>query len=190
NNPDRSSWFTLDSGQQESHYDHAKLNVRPEFINKLDTNTKILVKLNHFTANTSAGIGFFSIDSYPVRNPGDIANTTNISYDNIPEVFGHNLRECIDFRPQKFNTATITTNPASATVNPVVANTSFNISPSGAYLGEPNGNFQSDVEYYLPRRDIVQVNKDGTFVVKSSIPSEKPVTPTPDNDSMIVASAY
>jgi hypothetical protein len=190
NNPDRKGWFVLDGGQQPSHYDHAKLILRPEHAGKLDASTKILVQVDHFTANTATGIGFFSVDSYPVRVPGAVANTTNISYDDIPEVFGYNLRNAIDFRPQKFNTATITTSAGSATINPAASNTSFNISTSGSYLGEPDSNFQADAENYLPRIDVIQVNKDGVFSVKSSNPAEKPVAPIVDQDAMIVATSY
>lgn len=190
NNPDRSGWFMLDSGQESTHYEHAKLVLKPEYQGKLTTSTRILVKLNHFTANTVAGIGFFSVDSYPTREPGQVANTTNISYDDIPEVGGISLRNAIDFRPQKFNTATITTVPGSGTQNPTASNTSFNINAgAGSYLGEPNSNFTADVEYYLSRRDIIQVNKDGIFTVKSSVPDVKPTTPFADNDAMIIGTA-
>ena len=190
NNPDRSGWFTLDGGQQPTHYDHAKLNLRPEYQGKLDTNSRILVKLNHFTANTTTGVGFFSVDSYPTRAPGDVANTTNISYDEIPDVFGYNLRNAVDFRPQKINTANLALTEAAATINPGVANTEFSISGAGSYIGEPSTNFQADIEYYLPRIDIIQVNKDGVFAIKSSNPTENPIAPVADQDAMQIASAY
>lgn len=189
-NPDRAGWFTLDSGQNLTHYDHAKLILKPEFSDKLTSGSKILVKLNHFAANNATGIGFFSVDSYPVRAPGVAANTTNISYEDIPEYSGYNLRNAIDFRPQKFNTATIATTAASATVNPANSNTSFNVSASGAYIGDPDSTFQADVEYYLPRYDLIQVNSDGIFNVKSSISSQNTTVPAPDNDAMAIAVAY
>lgn len=189
NNPDRSSWFAIDNGQQITHYDHAKLILRPEHQGKLTSASRILVKLNHFTANTTTGIGFFSVDSYPTRAPGAAANTTNISYDDIPEVFGYNLRESVDFRPQKFNTANVSSTAAGATINPVASNTSFTVG-LGSYLGEPDTNFQADIEYYLPRYDLIQVNKDGVFTVKSSTPAEKPIVPFADPDAMAIATSY
>lgn len=188
NNPDRKAWFTLDNGQQPSHYDHAKLLLKSSA--KLTSASRILVKLNHFTANTATGIGFFTADSYPTRAPGAVANTTNISYDDIPEVFGYNLRNAIDFRPQKFNTANVTTSAGSATVNPVASNTSFNVGVGGSYIGEPDSNFQADVEYYLSRIDLIQVNKDGNFSVKSSNSAERPITPVADQDAMSIAIGY
>lgn len=190
NNPDRIAWFSIDNGQQLTHYDHSRLVIKPQYRNKISKDTKILVKLDHFVANTATGIGFFSVDSYPTRGPGDVESETTISYEDIPEVQGINLRNCVDFRPQKINTAAIAKDPDSATINPRTADTEFNINSSGTYIGEPDADFQADIEYYLPRIDLIQVNKDGKFNVKSSIATEKPITPTPDEDSMPVATAY
>src|SRR5690606_25860291 len=133
---------------------------------------------------TATGIGFFSADSYPTRAPGVAANTTNISYEDIPEVFGFNLRDTVDFRPQKINTANTATSNTTASVNPAACNSSFAVSVAGSYIGEPDGAFQADIEYYLPRYDLIQVNKDGIFTAKSSVAAEKPVVPIVDNDAM------
>lgn len=186
NNPNRIGWFSVDNGQSPTHYDHAKLILKSEYQGRLSANSKILVKLNHFVANNTTGIGFFSVDSYPVRSPGETANTTNISYDDIPG----NLRSVIDFRPQKFNTAATTNDPNAGTINPATSNTSFNITSAGSYLAEPDANLQADIEYYRPRIDVIQVNKEGVFSVKQSNPSDKPITPNPDNDASVIAVSY
>lgn len=189
-NPERSSWFSLNDGQSDTHYEHGKLVLKPQFAGNLTSASRILVELSYFEHDTTAGIGFFSVDSYPARDPGDIANTTNISYAEIPMFSGRELRGCIDFRPSKYNTANDATIIGNATENPAVSNTSFQIATSGVYLAEPDSNFQADVEYYLPRIDLVQVNKDGVFNVKSSVAAIKPKTPIADQEAMAIAQVY
>ena len=189
-NPDRKSWFTLDNGQSETHYDHGKLAINPAFKGKISPATRISAKVTYFEANSTTGIGFFSVDSYPVRGPGVSANTTNISYAEIPSYGGISLRDAVDFRPRKYNTAADATTLAAASINPAASNNSFVVSASGLYLPEPDSNFQADMEFYLPRRDIVQVNKDGVFSVKASVPAINPVTPIADGDATTIATTY
>lgn len=188
-NPERSGWFTLDSGQTNGSYEQARLILKPEFQGKLTSGSKVLVKLNHFIANTATGIGFFSVDSYPTRAPGVAANTSNISYEDIPEIGGFNLRNCVDFRPQRTNTANVSTTIGGATINPPISS-SYAINPSGSYIGEPDSNLRVDLEYYLARRDLIQVNKDGIFNVKSSVTADKPIPPMVDPDAMPIANAF
>lgn len=188
-NPSRNGWFTLDPGQNTSSYEHGKLILKPEHQGKLSSASRILVKLNHFVANTATGIGFFSVDSYPVRAPGVAANSSNISYDDIPEVGGINLRNAIDYRPQKQNTANVSITEAGATVNPATTN-NYTINGSGTYVGEPDSSMRNDLEYYLPRYDLIQVNKDGIFNIKSSIGADNPTVPVVDGDSMAIATSY
>ncbi len=190
-NPDRSAWFNLDNGQRADMYDHAKLYIKPAYANQISTSTKILVDLNHFTANTSAGIGFFSVDSYPVSNT---ANSTTISYAEIPAFGSVELRNVIDFRPQKYSTANsvANTNPANTqiTVNPVVSNTTFNVPAAGHYIAEADSNFMADFEFYLPRVDLLTLTKDGDLTVKTGIPSQAPLVPFNDTDTSPIAVAY
>src|SRR5690606_30031170 len=71
---DITSRFMLDTGQRDQLYDHARLVLKPQFINSLG-DEYLTVKLDHFLANTVAGIGFFSVDSYAI----DDANTSNVN---------------------------------------------------------------------------------------------------------------
>lgn len=189
-NPDRKDWFILDSGQRSTHYDHGKLVLKPQFRSQITSLTKIIVQLNYFQADIAAGVGFFTVESYPIRDPGVTANNTNISYSDIPKYNGYDLRDSIDFRPQKFATAAAAITIAAATTNPAPSNSSFMVSGSGAYLAEPDSNFQADAEFYLPRMDMIQVNKQGEFNVKSSTPNLNPRAPIVDADAMSLATAY
>lgn len=189
-NPNRISWFTSSNGQNASFYDHAKLFLKPSVKGYVTSATRILIQLSYFEHDLTSGIGFFSVDSYPARLPGVAANTTNISFSDIPSFGGYNLRNCIDLRPSKYNTAADADTVGAATVNPTLANTSFNVVSSGTYLGEPDTNFQADIEYYLPRVDLIQINKDGSLNVNSSAASLSPRQPTANKEAMAIASAY
>jgi len=120
-----------------------------------------LVKLNYFTHDTSQGVGYFSVDSYPIDDVL-VSNTTAITTQEIPlftspqngDIF--DLRDCIDIRPRITDTATDTTSVGSASVNPSTSTTI--VSPSGGlrYIA-PNENLTADLDYYLGRNDIVSL---------------------------------
>ncbi len=191
-NVDGKDWFTLDTGQRDGFYDVARLVVKPSYTSKITGATKMLVKLNHFTANASGGVGYFCVDSYPTSNT---ANTTTIHWAEIPRHAGpdgtiYDLRNCVDIRPYKANTAIITTDASTATINPATSGSSTFQSGTVGFTPQPDSNFQADVSYYLPRRDLVVVNRAGDFSVIKGEPDENPRTPRPDNDVMIVANTY
>lgn len=189
-NPERSSWFNLDNGQRDSLYDHGKLIVKPQYASQISSSTRILVELDFFTANTTASVGFFSVESYPI----DDANTTNtnaIQTIEIPVYQNASLRNVIDFRPQKYNTAnTSATDIAGATENPGISNTSFNVSPVGQYFIAPDTNFTADFENYLPRIDLVTLDPNGVFAVKRGQPSNLPRAPLAEGDASIIAECF
>ncbi|CAB4162798.1 Domain of unknown function DUF4815 [uncultured Caudovirales phage] len=181
------AYFILDNGQRDIYYDHAKLIMLPQYVGTIGANDKLLVELDHFTANTSAGIGFFSIDSYPIDD-ANTANTTAIQTEQIP-IFGSiDLRDAVDFRMYKANTANSATSNAVITINPTTTNTF--VSGTTSHLIEVDTNFQADIEYYLGRRDYIAMNKSGGLSIIKGIPSENPRLPSVDQDAMILASAF
>lgn len=191
-NPERSAWFVTDNGQRDSFYDHGRLVLKPQYKDKITSSSRILVELDYFTANTAAGIGFFTVDSYPIDD-ANTANTTAIQTAEIPLFYSSTLdqtvdmRNAIDFRPYKYNTATDAITEGTATVNPSTSNNSFIVSASGSYVAEPDSNFQADIEYYLPRVDLVVVNEQGKFSVRKGNPAEAPVEPKNESDTSVVA---
>jgi hypothetical protein len=189
-NPDRSVWFELNTGQTANTYEHAKLVVKPEFKSMLSTASRILVKLDHFVANTTAGAGFFSVDSYPIKGEADTSNSTNIDIGDIPTIGGLDTRRYIDYRLQRYNTANTATTIGGATVNPAAANTSFIKVSTGSYIPDPDSNFQADIEYYLPRIDLLSITKNGDLVVNNGRASLTPKSPKPSDDSMEIANIY
>lgn len=189
-NVDRLDWFTLDTGQRDEFYDHAKLVINPKYKSKIDANSRFLVELDYFTANTTTSVGFFSVESYPIDD-ANTSNTAAITTIELPLYDGKELRNCIDFRPRKHNTSnTAATSNTGATVNPEASNTSFNIAAGGHYLIAPDNNFTADFEFYLPRIDLVVIDSTGVFGVVKGIASPSPRAPFVENDQSVFAEVY
>lgn len=177
---DVTSHFELDTGMKDAFYDTSYLRLKADSTLDL-TNAGLLVKFNYFNRDRSAGIGFLSVDSYPIDD-AYIANTAAITTQEIP-VFRspstgieYDLRDCVDFRPIKQNTVTPTSTEGSAPVNPSVL-TTFDIHTDGAYVPTPDENFQCDVQFYLPRRDRIVMTRAGALQVTKGIPDLSPRAP-------------
>lgn len=180
---DMTNKFTFDNGQRDDYYDHARLILLPQYVGTIGTNDYIVVKLNCLSPNYDNGIGFFSVDSYPTTNSTPTSSTIN--WIDIPTYNSFDLRDCVDFRAYISNTAVLSSNLASATLNPVT--TDNTVALSTAKLVEPDTTFQADITYYLGRIDIVALNSTGGLIVSKGIPSENPRTPEIDVDSMPIA---
>jgi hypothetical protein len=173
--------FVLDNGQRDSLYDHAKL----RFIGGIDIKDKsFLVNLDHFEADYTSGLGYFSVDSYPVDDTTDSDETLRTF--RIPgyvSSYGQSfsLRNCLDFRPYKTSTATSTNDVLSATINP--ATTSSIQTPSGGLRTVvPDDQMYVDYSYYLSRRDVIGLDIDGKYTVFKGNAAESPISPViPDN---------
>jgi hypothetical protein len=184
------NYFAIDNGQRSDYYDHGRLVIKPQYTASIPTNAYLTVVVDHFSANLNNGVGFFSVDSYPVDD-ANTANTNAIQTAEIPVfVSGEtriDLRDAVDFRAYKANTANSSTTLAGATVNPATTNTF--ISFGATYLAEPDTNFQSDIEYYLGRIDLVTLSSTGGLGVIKGTPAENPKTPVNNPDTMILATA-
>jgi hypothetical protein len=177
-NVDRKDDFILDTGQKSTFYDLASIKLKP---GKTLANTdKLLVYFDHFVPDYSGGIGFFTINSYPIDD-ANTANTSAIATAEIPifyNEFGraYDLRDCIDFRVHSSNTANSATSIANATENPSNIVT-LNIHASGAYSPTVDQNFKTAFTYYLGRKDKVVLTPDGDINIIEGEPSTQPITP-------------
>lgn len=184
------SSFIFKNGQKDTYYDHATLKPRAT----LTSNTRILVELDYFLPDYTLGSGYFSIDSYPIEDDDNIFNPSkNIRTENIP-VFkstntgqNYDLRNYLDFRPIKINTASDAVVPASATTNPT-STTSYYYSATGIKFPVPSTSVEYDYYYYLGRTDIVAVDRDNRFQILKGIPSGNPQTPVIPPGLMALAS--
>jgi hypothetical protein len=187
-NRDMTGNFYFETGQKDTHYDLATLYLKNGVT--LTAADKILISLDCFTSNTVSGVGYYSVDSYPIDD-ANTANTTAITTSNIPlyvsetaEVYS--LRDSIDFRPYVAATANIATTIANATTNPSANASSFLVGMA-SYIPSPDQNFQSSISYYLGRKDIVYFDINGNIKIKSGDASETPTTPSIPDDGMAVA---
>lgn len=169
---DVTSRYTLDNGQRDWCYDHASLVLRPG-MGHYNAN-QMLVMVDAFRHNQSNG--YFTGKSYASSGLAD-------GYADIPSFTNpksgrtYSLRDCIDFRPiRTANTATanVANNPYVNTV--AVFDTTV--------LPFPEGTFQSDYEYYLPRTDKIVLTKDRILKVLPGIPELNPIAPADDQDGI------
>jgi hypothetical protein len=172
--------FELDDGQKDSLYDTAYLRKKSTSSLNL-TNCGLLVKFHYFTRDYSSGLGFFSVDSYPIDDASS-ANTNAITTQEIPifdsptSGISYDLRDAVDYRPSKTNTVTPSATVGSAPSNPTASST-FDISTARAYVPVPDENFQADVQFYLPRKDRVVLTKEGLIEVIKGVSNKLPRTP-------------
>jgi len=188
---DVTNYFELDTGQKDEFYDYSQLVIKPQFANALTGTPYIVVSVDVFKINSSTGIGFFSVDSYPTSNVSPTPNSY-ISWAEIPiynsGAVNYDLRDCIDIRAVKSNTANYATDLAAATINP--PDSSAFVSDSTSYLTEPDTNITSSVEYFLGRIDLITIGASGSLSVAQGVPSERPTVPTVDVDAMSICTAY
>lgn len=122
-NTDVTSSYTLDNGQRDTAYEHGaiipKVGVVPS--------GRLLVTFDHFTHDTSQGVGYLSVDSYPINDTA--TSNTTIRTEQIPVYTStrtgtqYSLRDCIDFRPiRTANTSSTNPLPTVSTILTGTAN--------------------------------------------------------------------
>ena len=190
NDTNVTSHFTLDDGQKDDMYDTSKLVKKST--SSLDIENKaILVKFSFFERDYSQGIGYLSVDSYPV-NDNAVTSTTIKTWE-IPSFVSPatgkviELRDAVDFRPFRANTCNPTTTGtlAGSPTNPGVG-TNFQIDSDGAYMMSPGENFQADVQHYLPRKDRIIITEEGKVEVVKGTPSNEPRVPEEKANAMTI----
>ena len=188
---DVTSSFYFDSGQRDELYDHAT--ITPKI--GLAATDKLLVKLDYFYPDYSdpQSVGYFSVDSYPIDDvtvSDSSIQTSEIPFYKSPTNGNlYDLRNCLDFRPVKTNTAADATVLGSASTNPATTNSFFYSSP-GYRMPAPNSQIIYDYSFYLARRDMVVVDKDANFSIIRGVPSFSPITPTIPENVMSIAALY
>jgi len=182
--------FILDNGQRDTLYNHGKIIRKPASTLSLSASSRILVKLDYFFHDTTTGRGFLSVDSYPVDDTSDTFRTENIPvYVSTTTGESFDLRNSIDIRPIITNTSVDATSIGSASINPATS-TTFSVPSGGLKVPAPNTNFQSDLEFYLSRRDLVYVNKNNEFSIQSGVPAIVPTRPSNPADGMVIANLF
>ena len=187
---DVTTHFDLNTGQKDNYYDHGLLELKSTSSLVITSGDHILVKFDYFTHNSSSGVGYLSVDSYPV----DDANTssTTISTKEIPiftspttgEQF--DLRDSVDIRPIRTNVASDQTAWGSITSNPANS-ASFVVPTGGVHMVPPNEDMTYDLEYYLGRKDKIVLDLEGQFKILKGVPALVPRTPEDIDSGMSLA---
>ena len=131
--------FTIDNGQRDNFYDEGRLILNPG--QTLPTGN-VFVRYQYFAHGATGD--FFSASSY----------TGQVKYNEIgsftrKDGLSIELRNVLDFRSRKDDTGA-NFSAATARVNELPRNTDT---------------IQADIDYYLPRKDTLVLNRDGTFAL-------------------------
>ena len=188
---DVTQYFILNNGQTDTNYDLATISRNGISLGGTDY---LLVELDYFVPNYSGSGAYFSIDSYPIQDDDALATSTTIRTENVPiftsptTQYQYDLRNHLDFRPVKTVTASpVTTTIASAPTNPSNNSTTYVYTGAGMKFPVPFEPLTFDYSYYIGRKDIVTINKDGVISVTPGIPSSSPVMPDCLDTQMMVA---
>lgn len=188
---DVTSEFEIDNGQLDTHYGLGWLKRKANSSIALTSNDRLVVRFNHFTStSTGGGIGFYTVDSYPIDDSSAANSAITIRTEQIPVVNSlsnsktYDLRDCVDFRPVCSNTATITSNVALATVNPSSIET---FTSTEKYIPAVNKQFKTDLQHYVGRYDIITLNSLGQRSVVEGSVSETPYPPKDVEGAMTIA---
>lgn len=194
---DLTSSFVFDDGQRDTHYNLGYLVPKTSI-----SSNNLLVVVDYFSTNTSSGLGFYTVESYPIDD-ANTANTTAITTSNIPLYLDEQgnkkyLRDYIDFRTPAANTAAdtgyvdttnataVTAGVAAATLNPGVT-LSFNVPATGLNNPSFGQNFQATYTMYLPRKDLIIITPDNLIMVKEGVSQINPQTPLWPENAMVVS---
>ena len=185
---DYSSSFELDNGQKDGYYGLSKLKLKSTSRLTVDANDFIVVKVKHFVKDISAGTGFYSYQSYHSKVDDASASVDEITTQEIPIFVSPtsgrelSLRDCIDFRPNMANTVVHAATLGAANVNPSAVETI----DTNNDVASPNELWSATVEYYLPRKDRLVVQKSG-FAIVRGVPDVNPSLPQKPDDAMQLA---
>ncbi|NBS35634.1 MAG: hypothetical protein EBS82_07375, partial [Methylocystaceae bacterium] len=165
---DVTTLFKFDNGQRDNLYDHGT--ITPTGIG-LSATDRLLVELDYFEPNFTSRAGYFSIDSYPIEDDDTMYSsavdirTENVSIYKSP-INGkeYNLRNYLDFRPVKTNSATDATTPGTATENPTKS-FAYQNSTNGLRIPASSSQITYDYTTYMGRKDLLVVDKDKRFQV-------------------------
>lgn len=173
--------YIFDNGQRDNSYEHATITPKVGY----KPTGRLHVVYDHFTHDVTQGVGYLSVDSYPI-NDSVISNTT-ITTSNIPVYISpkssivYDLRNCIDFRPIK--TANTSLNPADTGV--------YQISPGGLHTPLAGSDFDADLIFYKGRIAKLYINSRGELGFNNGSPGY-PIqqTPPPLPDTMEIAEIF
>jgi len=180
-NTNVTSYYTLDNGQRDYSYEHGTIKPATGYV----PTGRLLAVFDNFTHDTSQGVGYLSVDSYPV-NDTTTSNTTILT-SQIPKFTSpstktiYNLRDCVDFRPIK---------TANTSLNAIDVGT-YQVPTFGLRIPESGSDFEADLIFYKGRISKVYINNRGVFGINDGVPAssknQKPISPPTKPDTLELA---
>jgi len=160
-NTNVTSSYTLDNGQRDYAYEYGAITPNAGVV----PTGRLLAVFDHFTHDTTQGVGYCSVDSYPVND--SVTSNTTINTADIP-IFTSpttkkqfDLRDCVDFRPIK---------TANTALNPIDVGT-YQVPIGGLHIPRPNSDFDADLIYFKGRISKVFINSRGEFGINDGVPA-------------------
>ena len=149
--------YYLDDGQRDNYYGIGRIILKEIYEPSVNA---LQVRFRHYIHSPG---DYFSVDSY--STPYDTIKSFQSSKGELQ------LRDCIDFRP---------------TVDD--SGVSFHEGNNGVVISmiKPGSLVQTDIEYYLPRKDKVYLDKYGKFGIIKGVPSLNPKLPEDPKDAMVL----
>lgn len=183
---DISSSFEFDNGQTRDYYGLGSIRKKRNRTIDLSSYDYLVVQFKYF----EHGVGdYFSVDSYSVDDtttptPDDFITTQQIPVFNNPGVGRMDLRNYIDLRPAATNNVT----PGANVANAVEAgNSTLSFGVSDKIFPAPNERFDYDIEFYLPRKDLITIEASGSLQITEGRPSLEPKYPKDVTNALTIA---
>jgi hypothetical protein len=154
--------YVLDNGQRDYSYEHGTITPVAGYV----PTGRLLAVFDHFTHDTSQGVGYASVDSYPINDT--VSSNTTITTGDIPNFTSpttktfYKLRDSIDFRPIK---------TANTSLNPIDVGT-YQVPTFGLRVPESGSDFDADLIYYKGRIAKVYINNRGVFGINDGVPAQ------------------
>jgi len=161
-NTNVTQYYTLDNGQRDYSYEHGTITPVAGYV----PTGRLLAVFDNFTHDTSQGVGYASVDSYPINDT--VSSNTTITTGDIPNFTSpttkafYKLRDCIDFRPIK---------TANTSLNPIDVGT-YQVPTFGLRVPESGSDFDADLIYYKGRIAKVYINNRGVFGINDGVPAQ------------------
>ncbi len=179
-NTNVTSSYVLDDGQRDYAYEHGSIAPIPG----VTPTGRLLAVFDYFNHDTTQGIAYASVDSYPVDDTS--TSNTTINTADIPiyrnKVTGQifNLRDSIDFRPIK---------QANTSINPL-NDLGYQVPTGGLHIPKPGSDFDADLIFYKGRISKIYINSRGSFGLNNGAPgagTRKLVSPPKLPDTLELA---
>lgn len=172
NHFDVTDQYDLDAGHKDNYYANSFIKMKSAYITPL-AGTSLDIVVEYFVHSGTGN--FFSVDSYTglINDP-----MFDFDYEDIPTYVTSNgeeypLSDTIDFRQ------------ATGT------NNEFGVGGAGASdIPVKSSNIIFDLQYYLPRTDILVVDDLGALSIVKGIPDDKPYPPKIPENSMSIYTIF